>query len=64
MRPKWLKQSLAHKICTLYFPFFGVFFASNGYMNIFICLKQFQKNLDLSSETSVFLECEYILLDI
>ena len=38
MRPKWLKlASLAQKICTLLFQFFGAFFASKRYpfKNIF-----------------------------
>ena len=31
MRPKWPKlASLAQKICTLWFQFFGAFFASEG----------------------------------
>ena len=39
MKPKWQKLvSLAQKICTLCFQFFGAFFASKGYpfKNIFI----------------------------
>ena len=32
MRPKWQKlASLAQKICTLWFQFFGANFASKGY---------------------------------
>ena len=32
MKPKWQKlASLAQKICTLYFQFFGVVFASTEY---------------------------------
>ena len=32
MKPKWQKlASLAQKICTLQFQFFGVVFASKGY---------------------------------
>ena len=32
MKPKWQKlASLAQKICTLWFQFFGAFFASEGY---------------------------------
>ena len=32
MRPEWPKiASLAQKICTLQFQFFGAFFASKGY---------------------------------
>ena len=32
MKPKWQKlASLAQKLCTLWFPFFGAFFASKGY---------------------------------
>ena len=37
MKPKWQKlASLAQKICTLWFQFFGAAFASKGYpfMNI------------------------------
>ena len=38
MRPKWPSlASLAQKICTLWFQFFGAYFASKGYpfQNIF-----------------------------
>ena len=38
MKPKWRKlASLTQKICTLWFQFFGAFFASEGYpfKNIF-----------------------------
>ena len=38
MKPKWQKlASLALKICTLWFQFFGAVFASKGYLfkNIF-----------------------------
>ena len=38
MKPKWQKlASLAQKICTLWFQFFGAIFASEGYpfKNIF-----------------------------
>ena len=38
MKPKWQKlASLAQKICTLWFQFFGAVFASKGYhfKNIF-----------------------------
>ena len=42
MKPKWQKlASLAQKICTLWFQFYGAFFASKGYpfKNIFYCFK-------------------------
>ena len=41
MTPKWQKLgSLAQEICTLWFQYFGAFFASNGYpfKNIIHCL--------------------------
>ena len=41
MKPKWQKlASLAQKICTLWFQFFGAVFASKGYpfKNIFNCI--------------------------
>ena len=43
MKPKWQKlASLAQEICTLYFQFFGAFFASKGYpfKNIFDIFKE------------------------
>ena len=59
MKPKWQKlASLAQKICTLWFQFFGAVFASKGYpfKNIFkgmivFCLVKytFIKNVHLKS---------------
>ena len=49
MKPKWQKlASLAQKVCTLWFQFYGAFFASKGYpfKNIFKILRQ-AANVDI-----------------
>ena len=54
MKPKWQKlASLAQKICTLWFQFFGAVFASKGYpfKNIFdIRMTQYSTTITVDSE--------------
>ena len=55
MKPKWQKlASLAQKICTLWFQFFGAVFASKGlpFKNIFIL----SNKLRILHECSCFIE--------
>ena len=53
MRPKWPKlASLAQKICTRWFQFFGLFIASKGYpfKNIFDTIKQLFNDVPIDND--------------
>ena len=57
MTPKWQKlASLAQEICTLWFEFFGAFFASKGYpfKNIIHCLLRPNRTSEKEQPVSVW----------